>query len=166
MTEREIKTAIERYVKGEKAKDIAKDYGVSIFAIRYHLRKNKSRRKDLIQKRDETICKEYLNGIEANELAKKFKITKARINQILRANKIPLRKYKKPQHPVSLEIIRLYKKGISRKTIAEMVDRHINQVTAVLIRNGIKLRKELWVKKVKPSRYFDWKEIKQNCWYI
>lgn len=96
--------AVERYMAGEKLKDIAKDYGVVVSTVKSWANKKGCRRsktaRNFSKEERRLVCKDYENGMTIAEIAEKYCISKSTVRDWAKQRGMYIDK--RIKHPISV----------------------------------------------------------------
>lgn len=128
------------------ANKLAKEFNVSKNKILRILRDNKIeiRKSTLTEQESLDIVNRYKNGESSYKLAKEFSVSKQAVLYILRKNKVKMRESGSPRKvPIkdTTTIIQRYIAGEECTDISKTYECHSSQITKILHREGVKVRK-------------------------
>jgi len=139
---------VKRFVKGDSARDIAKDYGVSKIAIYrilniYHVKLKNNGRQKIDPKFFPLIRLMYENGDTTREIGKRFNVSRTCISNILHKMAVKTREAPYKVYPDQYsEIKKEYEKVYCAKKMADKYGIHPYTMGNILKRNGIRLDRQ------------------------
>jgi len=146
------KDVISAYQEGLSCKEVAEKYGIAYFRVcnilksnQIPLRKRKRNPKEL-QNRNNEIITAYQNGLTVSEIAGQYKIVPCTVYQILKSNKIQLRKImengrasRQDENSFQrfLKIKKLHEQGMSFREIGTLMSMNYRSIWNLLRQKGV-----------------------------